>query len=151
MSRKDNIDPRYIQIRNRNIKYTEQTEHRRNNNQDMIDIMCNPVHYKAIIKYLKDPMLQDKYHKANSFFLDNKDRSITLNLKCGHNIKIKHEKRNVPSKQSPQRMLDMFVLYIEGVEVTFKSSQDKILDYISKELLKEPYREDKKHRLVNRV
>lgn len=146
----ESTDPRYIPRKNWNLKYTEQTEHRRNNNQDMLDIMERPIHYKAIIKYLKDPMLQDKYHRANSFFLNNKDRSISLNLKSGHNIRIAYEKRNVPSKQSPQRMLDMFVLYIEGVEVIFKSSQDKILDYISKELLKEPYREDKKHRLVNR-
>ncbi len=146
----ESIDPRYIPRKNWNLKYTEQTEHKRNNNQDMLDIMERPIHYKAIIKYLKDPMLQDKYHRANSFFLNNKDKSIALNLKSGHNIRIAYEKRNVPSKQSPQRMLDMFVLYIEGVEVTFKSSQDKILDYISKELLKEPYREDKKHRLVNR-
>lgn len=151
MSKYDTVDPRYIPIMGRNLKYTEKTEHKKNNNQDMLDMKENPVQYKSIVKYLKDPMLQDKYHKAESYYINNKERSIELELKTGHNIKIKHEKRNVPAKHSPNRMLDVFVLYVEGVEVTYKGSQDKILDYISKELLEEPYREDKKHRAVNRV
>lgn len=116
----------------------------------MIDMKENTVHYKAILKYLMDPALQDKHHKAESFYLNNKDRSIELKLKTGHNIRIVSEKRIVPTKIAPNRQLNMFVLYVEGVEVTFKGSQDKVLDYISKELLKEPYREDKKHRAVNK-
>ena len=143
-------DLRYITIAGRNPWANEHNQHKRANNKDMLHYK-NKTQYTSLIKYLKDPMLQDEYQRSDALYLNNKEDYIEFDLKVGIKIRVTFEDRTVPSPKAPERQMPCFVLWIDGKEICYKTSQDKLLDYISKNILKEPYREDKKKHDVHRV
>lgn len=138
-------DPRYIPIGGRDMSCTEQTENKRANNNNIAQYN-HKVQFIRIIKYLRDPMLQDKYMKACGMHLDNKNKLIEFDLRDGTKIRITHRMSVFPLPDKPGRQLESYILYHNDAKIYYSMSQEEMITYISKEILHEERRTDKTNR-----
>lgn len=96
-----------------------------------------PSRFTLIHKYLYDYHMLDEHKRTKQIYWNNELEYIEAITKDGKDIKIVNERRHVPSIEVPNRTLPCLVLYINGEEITFETSQRALIRWMMQNLFDE--------------